>query len=500
MKILYTLFAIACLLTITSAQNSIIENKLLQKKFELNSTFLSAKDSAKNNSNKHYLKTASLVPQYDSIYYWVWDTATNVWNINRKDINFSYDINNNRIEYINQNWNGVSWLNYHKYITIYDANNNLILVSNQAWDTSGWVNCWTQQNYTYDLNNNRINDTAKSWNGSAWIAGGNSSNTYDANNNLTTTLQQYWSGSAFVNTNLFTNIYDANNNKTNDLMQKWRSGSWQNYNQGVYTYDVNNNQTSVLRQSWDTTTSSWQTYQNYTSTYDTNSYLTSRLFPYQSYGTFIYDTSYNLINRVSQLWNGSTYVNYYSIIDTYDLNHNNIHEYRNKWISGAWVFDSTYYQTYDFYDVNNNMTHELFQWYNGSIWANAQNTNDTYDSNSFKTSHENKYLNEDYFTFIAGGDSIYYYFSNSTVNVMGQTKTDNIQIYPNPATDEFTVSSTYGNIKEIKIIDLLGKEIRTINFTGRQLVINKAEMKAGIYFVQTTDEKKHICNRKIIIQ
>lgn len=76
-----------------------------------------------------------------------------------------------------------------------------------------------------------------------------------------------------------------------------------------------------------------------------------------------------------------------------------------------------------------------------------------------------------------------------------------VNIYPNP----FSSATTIFFNKEqknttIRIIDILGKEIKTINFTGKQLVIDKAEMKAGIYFVQTTDLQKHICNTKIIIQ
>ena len=87
--------------------------------------------------------------------------------------------------------------------------------------------------------------------------------------------------------------------------------------------------------------------------------------------------------------------------------------------------------------------------------------------------------------------------SNSELN----NKLSNFILYPNP----FSVNATITFSEEqkntsIKIINLLGEEVGTINFTGRQLVIDKAEMKAGIYFVQTTDEQKNICIRKIIIQ
>jgi hypothetical protein len=74
-------------------------------------------------------------------------------------------------------------------------------------------------------------------------------------------------------------------------------------------------------------------------------------------------------------------------------------------------------------------------------------------------------------------------------------------IYPNPFTSQTTITfSEEQKNTTIKITALLGQEIKVIHFSGRQLVIDKAEMKAGIYFVQTTDEKKHICNKKIIIQ
>lgn len=52
----------------------------------------------------------------------------------------------------------------------------------------------------------------------------------------------------------------------------------------------------------------------------------------------------------------------------------------------------------------------------------------------------------------------------------------------------------------IKIIDILGKEIKTINLTGKQLTIEKGEMQTGIYFVQIIDVKNIVANKKIIIQ
>lgn len=91
---------------------------------------------------------------------------------------------------------------------------------------------------------------------------------------------------------------------------------------------------------------------------------------------------------------------------------------------------------------------------------------------------------------------------NFTVDIKEPNKPlDEITIYPNPFTLQTTINfSEEQKNTTIKITDLLGKEIKTINFTGRQLVIDKGNMKEGIYFVQTTDEKKNTLNKKIIIK
>jgi hypothetical protein len=76
-----------------------------------------------------------------------------------------------------------------------------------------------------------------------------------------------------------------------------------------------------------------------------------------------------------------------------------------------------------------------------------------------------------------------------------------ITIAPNPFNSETTITfSEAQKNTTIKVTDIVGKEIKTMNFTGRQLVIDKEEMKAGIYFVQTIDERKNVTNNKIIIQ
>ncbi len=109
---------------------------------------------------------------------------------------------------------------------------------------------------------------------------------------------------------------------------------------------------------------------------------------------------------------------------------------------------------------------------------------------------------EDYNVFIGG--NVFKILTDTSANEFKIPAADNssfISIYPNP----FSLQTTIAFNEEqrnttIIIVDVNGKEIRSINFSGKQLTIEKGDMKAGIYFVQTIDQQKRICYKKIIVQ
>jgi len=86
------------------------------------------------------------------------------------------------------------------------------------------------------------------------------------------------------------------------------------------------------------------------------------------------------------------------------------------------------------------------------------------------------------------------------LGVNEQEALSSILISPNPFS--FQTTFYFNNPQKnltIKIIDISGKEIKRINFSGTELTIDKGEMNAGIYLMQTIDEKKNVCNKKLII-
>lgn len=78
---------------------------------------------------------------------------------------------------------------------------------------------------------------------------------------------------------------------------------------------------------------------------------------------------------------------------------------------------------------------------------------------------------------------------------------DHFVIYPNPFTSQTTISFTEQQTNTtIKIIDVLGSVVRTINFSGNTLTIERGELSSGTYVVEIMNENKNRINTKIIIQ
>ena len=74
-------------------------------------------------------------------------------------------------------------------------------------------------------------------------------------------------------------------------------------------------------------------------------------------------------------------------------------------------------------------------------------------------------------------------------------------VAPNPFSSHTVITfSKRQKNTTVKIIDILGKVNKTIHFTGEQLIIEKENMEAGIYFIQTTSENNRTNNIKFIVQ
>ena len=89
----------------------------------------------------------------------------------------------------------------------------------------------------------------------------------------------------------------------------------------------------------------------------------------------------------------------------------------------------------------------------------------------------------------------------TTVGIEEMEMKTNVSIHPNPFSFETTITFLdEQKNRTIKIIDLLGKELKTHDFSGKQFKLEKDELKPGVYLVQIVDENKDVISKKIVVQ
>lgn len=105
----------------------------------------------------------------------------------------------------------------------------------------------------------------------------------------------------------------------------------------------------------------------------------------------------------------------------------------------------------------------------------------------------------------AGSEDIFIAKMDSSQMMVGiksisEQQDNKVAIYPNPFESSTTIAfpEEQKNVT-IKITDVLAKEIKTINFTGRQLVIDRREMVSGIYFFHIKAENGKVIDKKVVI-
>lgn len=91
-------------------------------------------------------------------------------------------------------------------------------------------------------------------------------------------------------------------------------------------------------------------------------------------------------------------------------------------------------------------------------------------------------------------------FVTTSVGVNSVTNDATIELYPNPVSEQFTITSTNYKGCNISIIDVLGNVVYQSKLFNQQSIINMSGQSKGIYFVKIDDENKNTINKKIIVR
>ena len=96
---------------------------------------------------------------------------------------------------------------------------------------------------------------------------------------------------------------------------------------------------------------------------------------------------------------------------------------------------------------------------------------------------------------------IYDYEELGTMGVSNQNLfANNLRMFPNPTTDQFTISSDKNIITAIDIVDTTGKVIlKETNLNKKEANLNVANLQSGVYYIRSTTTKE-INTQKLVVQ
>ncbi|MCW3083748.1 MAG: hypothetical protein JWP12_1114 [Bacteroidetes bacterium] len=107
------------------------------------------------------------------------------------------------------------------------------------------------------------------------------------------------------------------------------------------------------------------------------------------------------------------------------------------------------------------------------------------------------------YTSIDGTPSIgitYNFYPTLTTSI-SEISAEQISVFPNPFSEQTTINFPEEQINVIvKITDVTGREVKTIVYSGKQLIIEKGEMAKGVYNLQIIDSNHNVINKKMIVQ
>lgn len=100
-----------------------------------------------------------------------------------------------------------------------------------------------------------------------------------------------------------------------------------------------------------------------------------------------------------------------------------------------------------------------------------------------------------------GADGPYIY-SGITSSIDENTSTNlHVNIYPNPFSSQLKFIFPQLQVNTVvKLFDVHGNQIKNINFSGINLIIDREELVNGVYFLKIIDKHNAVINKKIIVE
>jgi hypothetical protein len=229
------------------------------------------------------------------------------------------------------NWNTSNWYEYSRNEYYYTGSNqNLVRINYyyflETWGLMGYrIYSWNTNNYLINVIHYTLS-TIGPW---VYLATGKVEYYYDSTNVLIRKTE-LWSfyGCVWINDINDLYFYDQNGNNNERIRQEWNDtdSTWVNDYRYLYEYDLNNFLLSVVYQDWQQDSLDWVNVWRETYTYTTQNKIATMVKEtwtqesgWNNYvlRNYFYDTNDNWTERITYLWDESSWKNYYRHLATW---------------------------------------------------------------------------------------------------------------------------------------------------------------------------------------
>ena len=291
---------------------------------------------------------------------------------------------------------------------------------------------------------------------------------YDNSNGRVDTMLRYNYNSEMNSWDKFTKTmynYDESGSCTDEITKQFdeETNSWNNYYMYIWSYNNNGDPDTIELKAWDTEGNYWRDNSIGYFTYDASGRLTNRLQMQYSIGlqemvndnNFIVEYSNDNITQISQNWRMSNgqWENQYKVFFSY-FSENKLDTIQQElWdtFSEQWIKQ---YLTVSEYDNHENIFEEIYYRFSGGDWTLQTRTD--------------------------------FYWSPFIPNATPENKTNNLDVYPNPASTQVSFvlpgeCSIQNKEALIQIFNLSGQKVAETPMKEGKVVWDCSTAKPGLY-------------------
>jgi len=91
-------------------------------------------------------------------------------------------------------------------------------------------------------------------------------------------------------------------------------------------------------------------------------------------------------------------------------------------------------------------------------------------------------------------------YTNDSSGINDIKQTDLPFVYPNPANDVIAISHSSTKISNIKIFDITGKQVKSLNLQDGKQTIDISDLQQGLYLISLFDKKNIVSQQKLIVK